>query len=286
MKKHLLITLLLCSTTSICVFGQSALDSIAIVQAEWEIKETPEGLVQKTLQIDNLYGGPQHVCLVEVPRKRRRRFGVAYSPENKMCRTSFFASEKKALAAINGSFYNMKAGNSTCYLREENKVVDTTTIHEARLRVNAAVYMRKSRVRIMPWSLSIEKDYKARKGMTLASGPLLLQKGKTCSWTLCDSSFVASKHPRSALYLTPDGTSVLLTVDGRAKGNAFGMSIPELAHLIRILGGKDAINLDGGGSTTLWLKDAPYDGVINCPSDNRTFDHLGERSVSNIIYVR
>ena len=78
MKKHLLITLLLCSTTSICVFAQSALDSIAIVQAEWEIKETPEGLVQKTLQIDNLYGGPQHICLIEVPRKPRRCFNVAF----------------------------------------------------------------------------------------------------------------------------------------------------------------------------------------------------------------
>ena len=37
---------------------------------------------------------------------------------------------------------------------------------------------------------------------------------------------------------------------------AGGVNIPELAHLIRVLGGEDALNLDGGGSTTLWLSGA------------------------------
>lgn len=79
---------------------------------------------------------------------------------------------------------------------------------------------------------------------------------------------------------------MLLTVDGRAAGNAAGMSIPELAYLVKLLGGEDAINLDGGGSTTLWLKGAPENGVLNYPCDNKQFDHKGERSVSNIFYVK
>ena len=73
----------------------------------------------------------------------------------------------------------------------------------------------------------------------------------------------------------------MLTVDGRSKGNADGVSIPELAFLARMLGAEDAINLDGGGSTTLWLKEL---GVVNYPSDNRRYDHAGERAVSNIVY--
>ncbi|MBQ5396969.1 MAG: phosphodiester glycosidase family protein, partial [Alistipes sp.] len=79
---------------------------------------------------------------------------------------------------------------------------------------------------------------------------------------------------------------VFITVDGRSAGNADGVSIPELAYLVKILGGYDAINLDGGGSTTLWLKDAPDNGVLNYPTDNKLFDHAGERSVSNIFYVK
>ena len=55
--------------------------------------------------------------------------------------------------------------------------------------------------------------------------------------------------------------------------------------MIRILGGEDALNLDGGGSTTLWLSGASDDGVVNYPCDNGRFDHAGERKVPNILYI-
>ncbi|MFR7464903.1 MAG: phosphodiester glycosidase family protein [Phocaeicola vulgatus] len=54
-------------------------------------------------------------------------------------------------------------------------------------------------------------------------------------------------------------------VDGRAEGHADGMSIAELAYLLRILKAHCALNLDGGGSTTLWVNGQ----VVNRPSDNR-----------------
>ena len=48
------------------------------------------------------------------------------------------------------------------------------------------------------------------------------------------------------------------------------------------LGCTEAINLDGGGSSTMYIKD---EGVINFPSDNKQHDHEGERPVSNAILV-
>ena len=47
----------------------------------------------------------------------------------------------------------------------------------------------------------------------------------------------------------------------------------------------DALNLDGGGSTTLWLSGASDNGVVNYPCDNGRFDHAGERKVPNILYI-
>ena len=78
---------------------------------------------------------------------------------------------------------------------------------------------------------------------------------------------------------------MLVTVDGRFPTHAVGMNIQELAHLVRVLGGVDALNLDGGGSTTLWLDGFLNNGIVNHPSDNRRFDHMGEREVSNILYI-
>ncbi|MFN3382800.1 MAG: phosphodiester glycosidase family protein, partial [Runella zeae] len=61
---------------------------------------------------------------------------------------------------------------------------------------------------------------------------------------------------------------------------SFGVNLPELTFLARQLGCRDALNLDGGGSTTMWIADQ---GVVNYPSDNKKFDHEGERAVSNVL---
>lgn len=85
-----------------------------------------------------------------------------------------------------------------------------------------------------------------------------------------------------AIAITKKKQVLFITVDGRAPQHAVGMSLPELAQLIKQLGGVTAINLDGGGSTMLYL-----DGhILNHPTDNGRFDHEGERKIPNMIYFR
>lgn len=90
-----------------------------------------------------------------------------------------------------------------------------------------------------------------------------------------DWSFCAARHPRSALGVSADRRTLMLaTVDGRSLESA-GMTCPELAALMVELGADRAINLDGGGSTTLYLSDR---GVANAPSDGTeriVGNHLG-----------
>lgn len=57
----------------------------------------------------------------------------------------------------------------------------------------------------------------------------------------------------------------------------------ELLAIARWLGCTSALNLDGGGSSSLWTA---AEGTINYPCDNHTFDHLGLRRIPNIIVVR
>lgn len=284
MKKRISLFIAWLSCLSLALHAQTSADSIAIVSAQWKKTTSTNGIVHKRAIIPSLYKGPQHINIIEIPSNRKLHFGIGV--DETMVPISQLAPAHQALAAINGSFYNMQKGNSVCYLRIGKEVVDTTLTREFRIRVTGAVYTHKKKLRILPWNRKIETRYKKKKGVVLASGPLLMEDGETCSWEMCDSSFVATKHPRSAIFTTKNKKTVLITVDGRSKGNAAGVSIPELAHLIRILGGEDALNLDGGGSTTLWMKEAPENGVLNCPSDNGKFDHQGERRIPNIIYVR
>lgn len=88
-------------------------------------------------------------------------------------------------------------------------------------------------------------------------------------------AFVENKHPRTAVAKLKDGKFLMVTVDGRSL-ESVGMNLQELAEFLLELGAVDAMNLDGGGSTTMFL-----DGkIVNKPSDKE-----GERKVSDAILV-
>ena len=283
MKRNLLLGIVLAVCSLGIVKGQTVSDSLAIVSAQWKIESPQKGIIHKYVSIPQLYQVPQSISLIEIDPGAGLKVGVTVS--DKMRETSRMASEQGAIAAINGSYFDMKRGNSVCFLKVDRQVVDTTTLGEFARRVTGAVSIRKGKMKIISWNRQIEKQYKGKKGIILASGPLMLKDGRYCDWSLCEKDFIRTKHPRSAVALTKDGKILFITVDGRFPKHAGGVSIPELAHLIRILGGKDAINLDGGGSTTLWLSGAPDNGIVNYPCDNKRFDHRGERTVPNILYI-
>jgi MYXO-CTERM domain-containing protein len=85
-----------------------------------------------------------------------------------------------------------------------------------------------------------------------------------------------NRHPRTALGLSADRRTLFVAVvDGRATSR-IGMRCDELAVLLRDLGAHDATNMDGGGSSTMWLAGT---GVVNHPSDG------SERVVANHLAI-
>ncbi|HEV8573992.1 MAG TPA: phosphodiester glycosidase family protein [Dehalococcoidia bacterium] len=83
-----------------------------------------------------------------------------------------------------------------------------------------------------------------------------------------------SRNPRTAIGVDGNGFLYLLVVDGRSD-QSLGMTLQELQNHLAQMGITNAINLDGGGSSTMFLRDA----VMNHPSDGK------ERPVANIIEV-
>lgn len=88
--------------------------------------------------------------------------------------------------------------------------------------------------------------------------------------------FSKKRHPRTAVGFSRDSTRLyLVTVDGR-QDSSVGMTLDELAQFMIEIGAFEALNLDGGGSTTLVIRG----GIVNSPSDSE-----GERPVGNAILV-
>ncbi|MGD9563158.1 MAG: phosphodiester glycosidase family protein [Pyrinomonadaceae bacterium] len=113
----------------------------------------------------------------------------------------------------------------------------------------------------------------------VAGVPQLINNGKidiTWEQEKASRSFVETRHPRTAVAKLKDGKFLMITVDGRQPGVSVGMNLQELAEYLLSIGAVDAMNLDGGGSTTMFL-----DGkVVNTPSDKE-----GERKIGDAILV-
>lgn len=109
--------------------------------------------------------------------------------------------------------------------------------------------------------------------------PQLIKNGKIeITWEAekIGKDFVETKHPRTAVAKLKDGKFLMVTVDGREPEHSIGINLNDLATFLLELGATDAMNLDGGGSTTMFLN-----GEIK----NKPSDKTGERSVSDAILV-
>jgi hypothetical protein len=98
----------------------------------------------------------------------------------------------------------------------------------------------------------------------------VIQYSASCNDDLC------LKNPRTAVGITATGGIILMVVDGRSPGSN-GLTLYQLGKELKALGAVNAVNLDGGGSATMWIKGM---GIVNHPTDS-----TGERPVSNAIVI-
>ena len=123
-------------------------------------------------------------------------------------------------------------------------------------------------------------DVPAQARQVIAGSDILVSNGQITVQK--QTSFSLSRHPRTAVGLTGEAkTLVLVVADGRDAERAQGLTLDELARLMKDLGCADALNLDGGGSSEMMLRD-PQSGqlrVLNRPSDGR------ERAIANALGV-
>jgi exopolysaccharide biosynthesis protein len=117
----------------------------------------------------------------------------------------------------------------------------------------------------------------------IAGSDILVKGGKSVAPEAEKPGFIKGPHPRTAVGIANGGKTLLLVViDGRRKNEAVGMSLRETAEVMLEQGAEEAVNLDGGGSSVLAIRD-PDSGkmhIMNHPSDGQ------ERAVANVLGVR
>ncbi|WP_316810541.1 phosphodiester glycosidase family protein [Pedobacter heparinus] len=285
LKKSFLFLIVLCSYG--LAFAQN-IDSVQLVHAKWSKQRVARKvkLITHHFNAKDLFLANQNISYLEI-RNRGKSPVLAIGAEEKVLKTtSTFGEEHKALAAVNGSFFDVKNGGSVDFIKVEGKVLAENQLERNGKRAKhqqAALVIEAGKLALKKWDGSADWEHNLREENVLLTGPLLVLNGQ--DEVLDSSSFSRSRHPRTAIGIKANGRIVLLTVDGR-NANAAGMSLTELARTMKWLGCSSSINLDGGGSTTLWISGFPDGGVVNYPSDNKLWDHAGQRKVANVILVK
>ncbi|MBN1900817.1 phosphodiester glycosidase family protein [Candidatus Sumerlaeota bacterium] len=278
----LILTLFLIILQPCGVFAQQTL-----ADADWFERELGDGVVWRYYLFDNLYGARQSVSYIDVDLSNPNvSVEFPYLANSRQKISSMIPSQfPDALAGINGTYFDTSVGGHLTYLRINSIVIPPGGAlfspwgYEGALALDASENASIQQIPSGGWvNDTTHPDI-------LACGPLVIVGGVIPSAYLTSiGSHCTSRHPRSAVGITSNYHLILLTVDGRTE-MADGMTCEELGQAMQELGCPNALNLDGGGSTTLWGEGELYNGVLNYPSDNGMYDHAGERACSNAIAI-
>lgn len=206
-------------------------------------------------------------------RPREKDELIVFTPE--FHRTTLTGPEGLELEVVGGRVVALHEGMGSLPVPRDGLVISASGSAVDKLKAVVSKGVRielRTRLRTDP-DAGFEPDF------ILGGGPRLIAAGKSIIAEDVSSyaeAFYTTRHPRTAIGRRADGRLVLVTVDGRQPALSVGMSIAELAALMLELGCTEAMNLDGGGSTTM----VAGGRIVNSPSDA-----TGERPVSDALLV-
>ena len=193
---------------------------------------------------------------------------------NVTAKTSETAADNNAILAINGDYYG---ANSTGYVIR-NGVVYRDTVRENFNNGDLAIYRDGSFKIIYEDQISAEQLVKDGVVNLLAFGPALVENSEIAIGTNEEVGQAMASNPRTAIGIIDENHYIIVVSDGRTSESK-GLSLYQMAEVMKSYGVKTAYNLDGGGSSTLYFNGQ----VINKPTTGG--NKISERAVSDIVYI-
>ena len=193
---------------------------------------------------------------------------------NVTAKTSVTAADNNAILAVNGDYYG---ANSTGYVIR-NGVVYRDTVREDSSNGDLAIYKDGSFKVVYEDQISAEQLVNDGVVNLLAFGPALVENGEIAVDTNTEVGQAMASNPRTSIGMIDENHYIIVVSDGRTSESE-GLSLYQLAEVMKSYGAKTAYNLDGGGSSTLYFNGQ----VINKPTTGG--NKISERAVSDIVYI-
>ena len=285
---------LLLLVASLFIFSATAqTDSVKLINTTRQELKLPKGAEGYVLLRANILDSYQTISIIKYSPKR---FTTTIVQPEKLTRLSATAKASNGDFGVNAGYWDVRIDKPSTFLKLNNEQLAVTADFEKE-RVDGLVCVGKKKVVLDYCKAGEEKAYVKKFKNILGAGPVLIDEGKAIDHDAYTKGMVdnaggkpvgafytyTQRHPRTAIGTDKKGNVYLVVVDGRSKGNAEGVTITELTKICAWLGMRDAINLDGGGSSSMWTAE---EGTVSYPCRNKKFDHAGERRVSSCVIVK
>lgn len=278
----------------------------------WKIETVSDGLIYYSFSgMDEITGAAQQVFAVDLDLSNPR-YAFRFSYSSPDVPTSDVFLRNKALAAMNAGYEASSIVVKVNGDMRSNMPYNTVFLFPVEnWKSEGAVYTDGLRnVRIASdgkgRSLKEKRRFFASSSWRniFTSAPMLIDDFVPVGAWFVDSTLTAEqlgkyhyehpfrhqgvRHPRTAVAKTADNHVILIAVDGRRPGIGEGMNAREFTRFLqKWFNPRYALNMDGGGSTTLCVRGHgdPVTNVVNYPNDNKKYDHAGERLRDTHFYI-
>ncbi|WP_310833501.1 phosphodiester glycosidase family protein [Aetokthonos hydrillicola] len=228
----------------------------------------------------NLPQGIAHILLVPA----NSQFLVTPALSTKVNTVEKFANQHRAIAVFNAGFFDPVNEKSTSYIVVGGQLVadpknNERLVNNPKLKPYLNLIFNRSEFRrylcgqITRYSITLHNESPpadCRLIDAIGAGPRLLPKVTSIQEGFVDKALrrdtLGSKQPnaRTAIGMTRDGSIILVMVGQKpSQPNTSGISLPQLADLMKSLGVEEAMNLDGGSSSSLYFQGKTFYGKVD-----------------------
>jgi exopolysaccharide biosynthesis protein len=260
-------------------------DQNKIVTYAWTSHTVKPGLTYKTGELTLFGTDLRRIFILDVTLNESNTLGIGFTTTD--VNTVTMCNNYSATVGVNaGYFPYMGSSNKDPYIRINSVAVQNGQTGVSPLFTNSALLINNNVATVRKFSESGNNLNPVAAAIPIAQaqniivcGPMLITSGVLETLNMSEGHN-NSLTGRTGLGVNSDGKRVFMVVADTG-GSVKGITTPQLAKILQALGSVNAMNLDGGGSSTMFVKNQGDNGRVNFPTGGTWM-----RPVRSVIYVK
>ncbi len=257
-------------------------DQNKVATYDWTTHTVRTGITYKTAEL-TLFGSLRRLHILDVALTEKNTLGIGVATPHK--NTTTICNDYNAIVGINAGYFPLgSSSDKDPYIRINKETIQAGHLNVNPIFTNAALTINKNVATVRKFTDGGRNQNQLAAAIPVSEaehvivcGPMLITSGVIENLDM-SNSHNSSSTARTGLGVVADGKRVFMVVVDY-NGDVVGVSTQQLAKILQALGAVNAMNFDGGGSSTMFVKDMGDNGRVSTNT-------YAQRQVKSVIYVK